>query len=312
MRAPGPRRRILRLLADSITTAHAVSPASWEVTLNPNWVRLNVGRQLVLYIKSGRLSLYAKPEFSSRSRGQLKRISVEIVRHKYRYFPDTQRLWFKVADADRVLPLVASAHKHFVRAAAQRHPVVWRSWQPAQSKGVVRLLRKVLNREVPDPRYDDSAAPTGWAELLEREAKRLPAFDPSNLKDGRERIRRQIVSRQGQASLRRRTMKLYRDRCAISGCSVPDVLEAAHIIPYWGTATNHPSNVILLRTDLHTLFDLGLIAINTKGYRVCVDERLKRSEYWKFAGRPMTIPNVSNCRPSKAALDQHREQSSTT
>ena len=51
----------------------------------------------------------------------------------------------------------------------------------------------------------------------------------------------------------------YAGRCAITGCSVLDILEAAHITPYLGPDTNHVTNGLLLRADLHTLFDTCLL-----------------------------------------------------
>ena len=48
------------------------------------------------------------------------------------------------------------------------------------------------------------------------------------------------------------------------GCDVVAVLKATHIMPYRGEETNHPSNGLLLRADLHTLFDVGLLTIDPK------------------------------------------------
>jgi hypothetical protein len=48
----------------------------------------------------------------------------------------------------------------------------------------------------------------------------------------------------------------------VTGYSLPDVLEAAHIEPYLGTASNHVENGLLLRADIHILFDLNFIAVN--------------------------------------------------
>jgi 5-methylcytosine-specific restriction protein A len=38
-------------------------------------------------------------------------------------------------------------------------------------------------------------------------------------------------------------------------------VEAAHIVPFQGVKTNNITNGILLRSDFHILFDLGLIGI---------------------------------------------------
>jgi hypothetical protein len=48
----------------------------------------------------------------------------------------------------------------------------------------------------------------------------------------------------------------------VSGCELLDIVEAAHIWPYRGIEDHHPQNGVLLRADLHTLFDLNLMAID--------------------------------------------------
>lgn len=52
-------------------------------------------------------------------------------------------------------------------------------------------------------------------------------------------------------------LKAYGGKCAITGCDVLEALEAAHIYPLQGVATNDASSGLLRRSDLHTLFDLG-------------------------------------------------------
>ncbi|HEX6784992.1 MAG TPA: HNH endonuclease signature motif containing protein, partial [Sphingomicrobium sp.] len=78
-------------------------------------------------------------------------------------------------------------------------------------------------------------------------------------------------------------------RCAITGCAVVDVLEAAHVTPYLGSLTNHVSNGLLLRTDLHTLFDCGLLVIEPKTRTVVIAEALKTSSYAKLVLIPLDV-----------------------
>ena len=78
-------------------------------------------------------------------------------------------------------------------------------------------------------------------------------FDPSNIEDARKRISRMIAQRRGQSAFRNNLFDAYGGRCAITGCEVPDVLEAAHIFPYRGEDTNKVVNGLLLRADVHTL-----------------------------------------------------------
>ena len=54
----------------------------------------------------------------------------------------------------------------------------------------------------------------------------------------------------------------------MTGCTVFAVLEAAHIKPYQGENDNHPQNGLLLRADIHTLFDLNLLGIQPERLQV--------------------------------------------
>jgi predicted restriction endonuclease len=85
------------------------------------------------------------------------------------------------------------------------------------------------------------------------------------------------------------------------------VLEAAHIIPYKGPATNSLQNGLLLRADLHTLFDLGLITIEAETLRVIVAPTLQMTMYAKFAGKELRAPKDPTAQPSIEALRLHRQ-----
>jgi hypothetical protein len=130
------------------------------------------------------------------------------------------------------------------------------------------------------------------------------AFDPDSVGDARERAIRAIRMRRGQAAFRQALMAAYQGRCAITGCAVGDVLEAAHITPYLGPLTNHVSNGVLLRTDLHTLLDCDLIGIDPETRRVVVASALGGSSYEKLAGRALRRPADDSAGPSKKALSK--------
>jgi len=132
-------------------------------------------------------------------------------------------------------------------------------------------------------------------------------FDWSTLEDARERTLRAIVQRQGQPLFRDTVLKAYGYRCAITNCDAVPALEAAHIIGYNGPDTNHVSNGLLLRADIHTLFDMGLITIDTATMSVHVAPSLAGTVYSELAEKPLRVPIKEALRPSKVALDQHRE-----
>jgi hypothetical protein len=130
-------------------------------------------------------------------------------------------------------------------------------------------------------------------------------YDPSNAKDGRESVMRAIKERRGQAGFRTALLEAYDRCCAITRCTVLDVLEAAHVTPYLGPETNNVTNGILLRADLHTLFDLHMIAVDPENMRVSVHPKLKQSEYGKYDGTKISTPSSPTARPSKKALHKH-------
>jgi len=77
------------------------------------------------------------------------------------------------------------------------------------------------------------------------------------------------------------------------------VLEAAHIKPYRGEKDNHPKNGLLLRSDIHTLFDLDLLGIEPEHFRVELHPSLAK-EYGELAGRKLACAPADL--PSKEAL----------
>jgi hypothetical protein len=138
-------------------------------------------------------------------------------------------------------------------------------------------------------------------ELAEAEAASAPDFDPKNLKDGRKKVLREVVRRQGQPKFRKALIDAYGSQCAVTGCSVLSVLEAAHIAPYLGGQSNSVQNGLLLRADIHTLFDVGQLRITPEG-RIEVDDDLLLTDYAAYHGTKIRTPAAATLRPSDEAL----------
>jgi len=132
-------------------------------------------------------------------------------------------------------------------------------------------------------------------------------FDVKTLEDARQRIAASIVQRQGQAEFRRKLLKSYGCRCPITDCDVESAIEAAHIIPYQGIETNHPTNGLPLRADIHTLFDLHLLSIQPDTYDVVIAPELNGTCYQDLIGRKLTLPQGQNEAPNRSALSKHYE-----
>lgn len=131
-------------------------------------------------------------------------------------------------------------------------------------------------------------------------------FRPTDVVDERERILRSIVARQGQQLFRKALLEAYGRKCCVTNCDLPDALNAAHILPYFGPSTNHPTNGLLLRADVHVLFDLGYIGVSTERMTIRISPRLKQTTYFELDGMLIKTPAHVEFRPNKEALDIHR------
>lgn len=138
------------------------------------------------------------------------------------------------------------------------------------------------------------------------QAEEAGVYEPQSDDDARDRVLASIVRRRGQRKFRDALLKAYGRKCAITGCTVTAILEAAHIRPYMGSHTNVTSNGLLLRADLHTLFDLGLIAVDAVSMKVLISPSLAGTEYAALAGQKVTIPVSTADMPEKGALAWHR------
>jgi len=131
-------------------------------------------------------------------------------------------------------------------------------------------------------------------------------FDFSKAIDAREKTLAQIALRRGQPQFRKQLLVAYDSKCAISGYDAPAALEACHIYPYRGPDTNHVANGLLLRGDLHTLFDLGFIVVESRTMKVVISQSIKDTKYDHIAGTVLRTPIRAAFLPSSSALDAHR------
>ena len=170
-----------------------------------------------------------------------------------------------------------------------------------------------LNKNTPTKSKNKSSTPNSPIKNLEEIALNRENieskldFNPENLTDARERTNRAIVQRQGQPKFRSELLKAYGGQCAITGCDAEAALEAAHIFPYRGTDTNHVTNGLLLRADIHTLFDLYLISIDPDTSKVIVSSSLLNTCYKELNGKSLKSPQNYAASPSLQALARHYE-----
>lgn len=137
-----------------------------------------------------------------------------------------------------------------------------------------------------------------------------PTFEPLE-DDERRQVEAVRAERLGQGTFRLRLLRAYDGQCAVTGEHAVPVLEAAHIQPYLGPASNHPQNGIILRSDLHRLYDTGYVTV-TPELRLEVSSRLRDEfengkHYYEMAGRSVHVPRDQGLVPSAQALKWHTQ-----
>jgi putative restriction endonuclease len=118
--------------------------------------------------------------------------------------------------------------------------------------------------------------------------------------------------RLGQRSFQAVVLDAYHRRCAISGTHIPPVLQAAHIRPVTAGGEHRLDNGMLLRSDVHTLFDRGYLGVDTK-YRLRVSPRLREDfgngdQFYAKEGELIELPERRVDRPERHFLEWHLDE----
>jgi len=122
----------------------------------------------------------------------------------------------------------------------------------------------------------------------------------------------QIVRpRLGQGAFRLAVTDAYERRCAVSGEKTLPILDAAHIRSYGDGGEHDPANGLLLRTDIHRLFDLGYVTVSGD-HHFEVSHRLKADfdngrHYYELHGMAVRPPQPGYAAPAGEMLAWHRK-----
>ena len=119
-----------------------------------------------------------------------------------------------------------------------------------------------------------------------------------------------VRPRLGQGTFRVIVTDVYERRCAITGERTLPVLQAAHIKPYSLGGPHEPENGLLLRSDLHTLFDQGYITVDADQLKVVVSSRIREEfengrDYYALHARAIRLPRETTSVPSREYLAFH-------
>ena len=127
------------------------------------------------------------------------------------------------------------------------------------------------------------------------------------------RVWRSLLRRHriGQGTFRALVLDSYGRQCAVTRERALPALEAAHIRPFSETETHQVRNGLLLRSDIHRLFDVGYITV-TPEYRVEASTRMREDfndgeNYMRLHGSGILVPSDPDLRPDPEALRWHNE-----
>ena len=150
-----------------------------------------------------------------------------------------------------------------------------------------------------------------WGEVRTRlESSALPEFAAFAEEKERYGAPISIRPRLGQGAFRVEVTDAYSRRCAITGEKTLPALEAGHIRPFAKNGPHETRNGLLLRSDLHNLFDLGYLTV-TLDYRVEVSRRIREEfengrHYYALHGQPLAVvPRHQDARPAPEFLEWH-------
>lgn len=154
-----------------------------------------------------------------------------------------------------------------------------------------------------------------WEACQERAMTLQPTIDRAALvaeSSARYGAPRLVSPRLGQGTFRIAVTDAYGRSCAVTGEHSLPVLDAAHIRPYSADGPHAVANGLLLRADLHRLFDQGYLTV-TPDHRLEVSSRLREDysngrSYYPLHGTELRLPRVEGERPDVEYLRWHNEQ----
>lgn len=123
----------------------------------------------------------------------------------------------------------------------------------------------------------------------EEELERLKRQISANKDD---RVKRYLttIARKRQGDFRNALIGAYQGTCPVTHANVPEALQAAHIDPYRGANSQIVNNGMLLRADIHILYDANLLSIEPETHILRLSDRLMDSSYRSLADRPISLP----------------------
>lgn len=199
-------------------------------------------------------------------------------------------------DGPRIVGCIVLAQPVFLPSPLQ--PAVPPSWHPNIVSG------KGYN-------LNEGEGAALWRALREGAAMHAVGLDEPVLAAERYGAEVPVRPRLGQAGFRLAVLEAYCRGCAVTREHSLPALEAAHIRPYADGGVHDVTNGLLLRSDIHRLYDCGYVTV-TPDHRFRVSRRLKADfdngrSYYHLAGERVWVPEDPELRPDPRALEWHAD-----
>ncbi|MDZ4166617.1 MAG: HNH endonuclease signature motif containing protein [Coriobacteriia bacterium] len=114
-----------------------------------------------------------------------------------------------------------------------------------------------------------------------------------------------VRQRRAQGAFRESLLDAYSRRCCFTHYEAEAALQGAHILAYSGRSSQVATNGLLLRADVHILFDRHLLSVEPTSMQVRVSPTILRTRYAELEGRPVAEPVSDDLRPDPARLRVH-------
>jgi hypothetical protein len=258
----------------------------------PNWEMLNIG-DIILTVYDNSYQFISRVVWKTHNASAAQKIwgDDEGKTWEYMYFLSQPIQLKTLPTVDSISDDLNSAYRGFWRFNEEKLQQLQQKYGSIDQFVEERFGVAVANHYIPMVEIEQARLDEDWS--------KAPASTDDE--DLRKRVFREIVHRQGQPAFRRKLISAYGGRCAITDCPVESVLEAAHIVAYNGEQSNIVTNGLLLRADIHTLYDLGLINVNPQ-FVVEIASSVAGTGYDKLNGKKIKLPEQAEHWPSVDAL----------
>lgn len=177
-----------------------------------------------------------------------------------------------------------------IQSLADSMPARWNQYHREDARVMLRHYR----------RYREGAVIVEAQELLR---------PTGSEREERERVLRSIALRRGQKVFRDSLIQEFGCKCVITLTEDEATLEAAHIKSYANRGATAVANGLLLRSDIHTLFDLRLISIDPDSLHAFCGKKIRSSRtYRQYHGTPSLLANIPRIETDLVALREHFEE----